>query len=237
MKKTLNVYTLYISVLFIVIMGSCASKTNSEQSRREVNNRNKLITLHDLNNGDLIFVGAIDEGLSGAIKNSTFNYSTYNFDHVGMIERTKDSVFVLHATPKGGSQREVIQEFYKNQKRKDNTIIIYRLKKDYHAAIPSAIENAKAMLGKPYNWTYILNEEEYYCSDFIERAFRNDSIFEHIPMNFKNNSTGEFESFWIDLYQSKKLEIPQDQPGTNPNQFSTSPKLELIGPLHLSILK
>ncbi len=230
MKKIVNTYTLYIFLLFVLIIASCSKKITSPKIP-EKHETTPIVQVHQLKNGDIVFIGAENEGLSGAIKNATYNPNSFNFDHVGMIERTKDSIFVLHAAPKGGSQREVLMNFYRTQKTKDNSIIIFRLKKEVQFSIPSAIATAKSMLGKPYNWTYILNEEEYYCSDFIERAFRKDSIFEHIPMNFKNKTTGTFDQYWIDLYRNKNLEIPQDQPGTNPNQLSTSPKLTLVGEL------
>lgn len=232
MKKIVNIYSLFILSLFLMIIGSCSKKNIGPKISKELDSK-AIIHKENLKNGDLIFVGAIDDGLSGAIKNATLMNSKFNFDHIGMIEHTKDSIFVLHAAPKGGSQREEINQFYKNQKTADNELIIYRLKKEYQSSISSAIETAKSMLGKPYNWTYILNENEYYCSDFIERAFRKDSIFKHIPMNFKNKSTGMIDQYWIDLYRNKNLEIPQDQPGTNPNQLSNSPKLELYGSLQL----
>ena len=193
----------------------------------------KLIQLKEIQDGDLIFVGAQTEELSGAISRVTKISNETNFDHVGLIEKTADSIFVLHAAPMGGSQREEIHHFYTSQTEKKNLIVIYRLKKEFQPSIPNAIIKAKTMLGKPYNWLYILNDDELYCSDFIERAFRDDKIFELIPMNFKNKETGIIDNFWIDFYKKKGKDVPQDEPGTNPNQLATSEKLEKIGVLEL----
>lgn len=171
--------------------------------------KTKLITEKENNltknikNGDLIFVGAQTEELSGAINRVTKLSEETNFDHVGLIEKTSDSFFVLHAAPMGGSQREEIHHFYTSQTEKNNKIVIYRLKDDYQKTIPNAISKAKTMLGKPYNWLYILNDDELYCSDFVERAFRNDNVFELIPMNFKNQETGKIDDFWVDFYSKK----------------------------------
>ena len=201
--------------------------------------KTKLITEKENNltknikNGDLIFVGAQTEELSGAINRVTKLSDETNFDHVGLIEKTADSIFVLHAAPMGGSQREEIHHFYTSQTEKNNKIVIYRLKNEYQSTIPHAIEKAKTMLGKPYNWLYILNDDELYCSDFIERAFRDDKVFELIPMNFKNKETGKIDDFWVDFYRKKGKEVPQDEPGTNPNQLATSEKLKKIGVLKL----
>ena len=201
--------------------------------------KTKLITEKENNltknikNGDLIFVGAQTEELSGAINRVTKLSDETNFDHVGLIEKTSDSIFVLHAAPMGGSQREEIHHFYTSQTEKNNKIVIYRLKDNYQKTIPNAISKAKTMLGKPYNWLYILNDDELYCSDFVERAFRNDNVFELIPMNFKNQETGKIDDFWVDFYRKKGKDVPQDEPGTNPNQLASSEKLIKIGELKM----
>ena len=233
MKKIINVLPIIILTLFFLSKNCFAQTNHLPKADKNEKSTALPISYTHLRNGDLIFVGAENEGLSGAIKRSTSNYASYNFDHIGIIEKTNDSLFVLHAAPKDGSQREELRLFYKNQGKEENSIIIYRLKKDYQHSIPKAIETAKTMLGKPYNWKYILNEDEYYCSDFVERAFRKDSIFEHIPMNFKNLETGKIDNFWIELYEKMNTTVPQDLPGTNPNQLSSSPKLELHGSLEL----
>ena len=224
MKKIFVLFPIFL-LLFSLIMNSCTqTKALSEK---------EIISLKNIKNGDLIFVGAQTEELSGAISRVTKISEKTNFDHVGLIEKTSDSIFVLHAAPMGGSQREEIHHFYTSQTEKKNKIVIYRLQKEYQATIPNAITKAKTMLGKPYNWLYILNDDELYCSDFVERAFRNDKVFKLIPMNFKNKETGIIDDFWIDFYKKKGKEVPQDEPGTNPNQLASSEKLTRFGELEL----
>lgn len=202
-------------------------------TKAKITTEKEHVSIKNIQNGDLIFVEALTEELSGAISRATKISDQTNFDHVGLIEKTTDSIFVLHAAPMGGSQREEINHFYNSQTEKNNQIVIYRLKKEYQSTIPNAIVKAKTMLGKPYNWLYILNDDELYCSDFVERAFRDDKVFELIPMNFKNKETGIIDDFWIDFYRKKGKEVPQDEPGTNPNQLATSEKLIRIGALKL----
>ena len=62
--------------------------------------------------------------------------------------------------------------------------------------IPDAIDKANSMLGKPYNFNYILDDNSYYCSDYIERAFRKDKIFTLEPMTFIDPKTGKTNVFW-----------------------------------------
>ena len=224
MKKIFVLFPIFL-LLFTLTMNSC-TQTKSITKK-------EIISLKNIQNGDLIFVGAQTEELSGAINRVTKINDETNFDHVGLIEKTADSIFVLHAAPMGGSQREEIHHFYTSQSEKKNKIVIYRLKNEYQSTIPYAITKAKTMLGKPYNWLYILNDDELYCSDFVERAFRDDKVFELIPMNFKNKETGIIDNFWIDFYRKKGKEVPQDEAGTNPNQLASSEKLTRIGELRL----
>jgi len=191
--------------------------------------KEEIISENQLQNGDFIFVEAKQEDLSGAINRVTQKSETENFDHVGLIEIEFGKIFVLHASTKLGSNRQSFKAFYKKNTENNQKMTIYRLKKQYQKAIQPAIVQSKKMLEKPYNWTYILNEESYYCSDFIERVFRKDSIFEHIPMNFKNPKTDQIDDFWVDFYQKLNLDVPQDKPGTNPNQLAKSEKLVRIG--------
>lgn len=205
-------------LLFLWILCSCVSQ--------------REIAFSSLQIGDLIFVEARQENLSGAINRVTQTSEHENFDHIGILEILDEGMFVLHASPKLGSVRQPFQEFYQSNLKNQQNMVVYRLRKEFGNAVPSAIGKAKTMLGKPYNSTYVLNEEQYYCSDLIERAFRSHGIFEHIPMNFKNPKTGEIDDFWKSFYKNFGIAVPQDEPGTNPNQLAASAKLKRLGKLN-----
>ncbi len=179
-------------------------------------------------NGDLLFVTAQQEGLSGAINNVTQKEEHANFDHIGLVEKAGEDYFVLHAAPRGGSQRQAMSDFVKEQRQKGQHIVVYRLKNPFQKSIPYAIEQANNLVGKPYNFDYILNDKAYYCSDFIERSFRKDDIFKLEPMTFVDPKTGVTNVFWKDFYQKKNLEVPEGKLGCNPNGLAASEKLERI---------
>ena len=183
------------------------------------------LNYNSLKNGDLLFVTAQQENLSGAINRVTQINETENYDHIGIVEKTKTSIFVLHAAPKGGSQKELLTDFMKNQTENNSEVYVYRLKKDDQNAVPKALEKANSLLGKPYNFTYVLNDETLYCSDFIERIFRENQIFELKPMTFINPKTGKTDDFWINFYQQKNMEVPEGKLGCNPNGLAGSDKL------------
>lgn len=213
MKQILrNNFLLKIFTVFILIlMSGC---------------KNSVVS--DLKNGDLLFVTAKETGLSGAINNVTQKQKTASFDHIGILEKDGNQFFVLHAAPKGGSQKQNLKDFLKDQANDGQRVVLYRLKTEYQNTIPTAIQKAESMLGKPYNFNYILDENAYYCSDFIERAFRKDHIFKLEPMTFIDPKTGETNEFWEQFYQKKNLKVPEGELGCNPNGLAASDKLERI---------
>lgn len=181
-----------------------------------------------LKNGDLLFVTAKESGLSGAINNVTQKQKNTSFDHIGILQKDKTGVFVLHAAPKGGSQKQNLNEFLKDQANDGQKVVVYRLKPQFQNKIPDAIEKANSMVGKPYNFNYILDENSYYCSDYIERAFRKDKIFTLEPMTFIDPKTGKTNMFWEEFYAKKNLKVPEGELGCNPNGLAGSDKIERI---------
>jgi hypothetical protein len=135
---------------------------------------------------------------------------------------------VLHASPEGGTCIISLQEFL-HPKGDSVRVIAYRLKEEWQKAIPSAIKNAHQMLGKPYNFSYILSDTAHYCSEFIYLAFAADSVFKLEPMTFKDPKTGSFPQAWVEYYQKMGLKIPEGKPGCNPNGLAASDKLERLG--------
>lgn len=184
-----------------------------------------------LQNGDLLFVTAKETGLSGAINNVTQKQKAASFDHIGILEKDGNKTYVLHAAPNGGSQKQNLKKFISDQKKDQQNIVVYRLKTEYRKAIPNAIEKANSMLGKPYNFNYILDESSYYCSDFVERAFRDNHIFKLEPMTFIDPNTKKINTFWEEFYNKKNLKVPEGEPGCNPNGLAGSEKLERVGNL------
>ncbi|WP_205600338.1 YiiX/YebB-like N1pC/P60 family cysteine hydrolase [Sphingobacterium luzhongxinii] len=178
--------------------------------------------------GDLLFVGAESENLSGAINRVTQRSESISFDHVGLIEIAEGIPYILHASSRKGSVKEPLDSLSGEQ-----LYVIYRIDSQYRSAIPEAITKANRMLGKPYNWSYKLNDSTYYCSDFVERAFRHVELFVLEPMTFKNPKTGDFDDFWIGFYAKQGLAIPEGELGCNPNGLASNPKLSRIGLLRL----
>lgn len=207
-RSLLKVISLFVILLFVL---SCKNSHTS-----------------GLKNGDLLFVTAKESGLSGAINNVTQKQKNASFDHIGILQKDKTRVFVLHAAPKGGSQKQNLDEFLKDQANDGQKVVVYRLKPEFQNTIPDAIEKANTMLGKPYNFNYILDDNSYYCSDYIERSFRENHIFKLEPMTFVDPKTGKTNAFWEEFYAKKNLKVPEGEPGCNPNGLAMSDKIQRI---------
>lgn len=184
----------------------------------------------EVQEGDLLFVTAGHGGLSAAIDDATGKQGAPSFDHVALVASAPQGWEVLHADEKG-SRRQTLEQFREDAKGKQRQIVVYRLRAPPDNAIADAVATARTMLGKPYNTAYVLNDDSYYCSDFIERAFRALHVFALQPMNFRNPQTGEISRHWVDLYRGMGMEVPQGLPGTNPNDMAATPVLQRIGVL------
>ncbi|WP_333852145.1 YiiX/YebB-like N1pC/P60 family cysteine hydrolase [Epilithonimonas sp.] len=184
-----------------------------------------------LENGDLLFVPSVDSGLSGAINNVTQTEKKTSYDHIGIVKKEDNHLYVLHAAPKGGSQKQKLHSFLKEQTKSGQKIDVYRLKSEFHSSIPNSVSKAETLIGKPYNFNYILDDNSYYCSDFVERAFRDNQIFTLEPMTFVDPKTGKTNAFWEKFYQDKNLNVPEGLPGCNPNGLANSNKIDKIGEL------
>lgn len=182
-----------------------------------------------LQNGDLLFVGNSSGNLSKAIDKVTQTGQATNYSHIALVEKSGNKIWVLHSAPENGSERISLRKFKKYVKKDSSEVTIYRIKPEYQADYNTAISAAKQMLGKPYNFTYILSDTAYYCSDFVYNAFQKDSIFRMNPMTFKDPETDQFNPTWAEFYQKQNLEIPEGKPGCNPNGMAASEKLERIG--------
>jgi uncharacterized protein YycO len=175
-RLTLSVFFLFFTGFF-----ACAQPTNQI----------KLLS------GDILFREKSSENISEAIDKVTQTSGATHFSHVGLVEVTETGIVVLHAYPEGGTCIVSLNEFL-HPKGDSVRVIAYRLKNEGQKAIPAAIQKAHSMLGKPYNFSYILSDTAHYCSEFIYRTFAADSIFKLEPMTFKDSQTGTFPAAWVD---------------------------------------
>ena len=186
--------------------------------------------------GDLLFVGipldySLEEGsMTEAIASATSR--ELNLIHVAILEvDSADSVWVIDATLKHGVDRHPWSTFVKDFTLKDGslpTFLFMRLKDN--RGVEQYVENAKQYCGQPYDGHFLPDNGALYCSELVRESYRTAEgayLFEEKPMNFKNKD-GEFPLYWQQLFGIIGEPIPQDIPGTNPQDMYTSARLEAV---------
>lgn len=190
-----------------------------------------------LRTGDLVFVGlpmdySLDKGsMDEAISSSTGNTDGLNLIHVAIAEVSADTTWIIDATIRHGVDRHPLDTFLTDFTLKDGscpTFIIKRLKDPSSAA--AFVENAKQFLGLPYDLHFMPDNDSLYCSELVRESYIGKDgsyVFDSVPMNFKGPD-GEFPLYWKQLFGLLGQEIPQDVPGTNPQDMSRSEELETV---------
>ena len=182
-----------------------------------------------LKTGDILFRGKSLSGLSSAIDDVTQTGEGHHFSHVGMALVDSGQVFVLHSEGERGVCKEPLDSFAINDSGNRLYVEAYRLKPGSRDFIDSAVVRIQSVMGEPYNYTYVLKDKGYYCSELIYWAFEPDSVFKLNPMTFKDHETGKFHPGWVKYYGKLGIEIPEGLPGCNPNGMAASPNLILLG--------
>lgn len=172
-------------------------------------------TTSGLRSGDLLFAYSGGSQFDDAIDASTGG-GEVSFTHVGIVEVAPDGIFVIEAVPLEGVCRTPIDEFTS----KNGEPVAMRLSGDYD--MRQIVENAKSHLGEPYDESFLPDNGRLYCSELVYDSYvlsDGRHIFEARPMNFLSNE-GVMPKYWIDHFDRLGIPIPQDVPGTNPNDLS-----------------
>lgn len=175
-----------------------------------------------------MFRGASSSNLSEAINEVTQTSKSTNYTHIGICDVVDGKVIVYHSDLGKGVVKESLESFVKPEDTISYNVDLYRIKTIKPIQIDNALSNAKSLIGKPYNFTYILEDEGYYCSEYIYELFKTDSVFQLEPMTFKNPKTNKYHSGWIKHYQDLGIEIPEGKLGCNPNGMANSDAIEFI---------
>ena len=96
-----------------------------------------------------------------------------------------------------------------------------------------SLKNALSHLGKPYDYYYLPDDKEIYCSELVQKCYRSrdgELVFKPIPMSF-HDKTGTITAYWRDYYARQGLKVPEGEPGSNPGDLSRSDKIVILGEL------
>jgi len=186
-----------------------------------------------LEEGDLLFnvVANRSDELSNAIAEVTEGIDLHSISHVAIVCEQKGKMFALEASRKHGVWLNPIDSFIcQTDTTPDGRpmILVGRLKD--RSNIKYSIRKALYYLGRPYDYLYMPDDREIYCSELVQLSFtdrQGHSIFPVEPMSF-HDSAGHITDYWIDYYKRFGINVPEGKPGTNPGGISRSKAIDII---------
>jgi len=188
----------------------------------------------ELQAGDLLFQDLDGSSLSDAIEEVTAEQKVMSFSHVGIaIPIDNKGLMILEAIG-DRVQLNDLDSFLTRSLNSDRMpqVLVARLKDQYQDRIKEALDYGKSLLGLPYDPTYLMSDSTYYCSELIYEIFKHSGdgseLFSLNPMTFKDPKTGRFHPVWLEYYKKLGVDIPEGQPGCNPNGMSESNKLDWV---------
>lgn len=186
-----------------------------------------------LKNGDLIFQESCSTNVNDAIKTVTSSADGYNFTHVGIVYIQEADTFVIEAAPPSVSVTPLQNYLYPDSEKSCPPVsVVGRLVEKYQSLIPYAIREALRLVGKEYDYIFILNNDKYYCSeliyDILLKANENNPVFELNTMTFKAPNSKEYLPNWVDYYKKLGAAIPEGQLGINPGAMSRSSVITIL---------
>ncbi|MDO9552123.1 YiiX/YebB-like N1pC/P60 family cysteine hydrolase [Rhodonellum sp.] len=187
----------------------------------------------DWQEGDILFQDGDCGDFCDAIRKVTQGYEDLDFSHNGLLMKEKGEWFVLEAVSKGVS-KTALKEFMGRQLDGNGNpkVVVGRLVPEFQPLIPAALIEAQALLGKPYDVVFDLENDTYYCSELIHFAFKKanggKNVFTPKPMTFVDPDTGELFGIWNTYYAKMGISAPEGEMGLNPGGMSLEPVLEII---------
>ena len=202
---------LYIGILFL--LSACASRQP------------------ELHPGDLLFQVGAASSMSGAITAATERDSELNFTHVGIAIPGNGADSVLEATSDGGVRITRLEDFLDRAARIGGRPAVVAMRLRDTSGVSASVERARGYLGQPYDYSYRPDNGKIYCSELVWESYRDpygERIFTARPMNFRA-ADGTMPAYWTALFEESGEEIPEGEPGTNPNDMAREGVLTEVG--------
>ena len=187
-------------------------------------------------NGDLLFQDLDCGDFCDAIEKVTQGVYNYNFSHVGILVEENGNFKVIEAGGDGVVYTP-LNEFLNitSDENGNPKVVVGRLKnvnaQSLGIDINKSVELTKTHLGKPYDDGFVLNNNQFYCSELVYECFLDasgNSVFQTFPMTFKDPETNEIFPAWDNYFDGLTLNIPEGELGLNPGGISRSLLIEIV---------
>lgn len=182
--------------------------------------------------GDLLFQDLDAGPLCDAIETVTQGTGGAKFSHVGIAVREGSQCAVIEAGG-GGVKITPLEKFLarSHDAAGKPKVLVGRLKPEYREDIAPALARARALMGRPYDGDFLLDNGKYYCSELVYEAYLapdGEHLFAVAPMTFCAPGTTEPMEVWKDYFARKAEPIPEGEPGCNPGGLSRSDRIEIV---------
>lgn len=184
--------------------------------------------------GDLLFQDLDGSPFCDAIEKVTQGYGGADLTHVGIVTQNADGEIVVLEAVEEGVVATSLDTFLGRSLDEHGKpkVLVGRLNQQYQHLIQSALVAAEALMGRPYDDVFDIDNDAYYCSELVYLCFRNANngtpIFELRPMTFLDPDTQETFPAWKDYFSELGVPIPEGRPGLNPGSISRSPVLRIV---------
>ncbi|EPR7484151.1 hypothetical protein HYO30_22045 [Vibrio parahaemolyticus] len=182
--------------------------------------------------GDIIFTQL--GPATNAISSVTEGYRGARVNHVGIVVENRHGKFVLEAFPPD-VQLTSLNVYLKRSwsGHQSPRYIAARLKEQYKHLIPDAIKYGLKQRDIPYDFRYLTDEANLYCSELIVDMFKfangGTEFFKESAMSFRDTETGELHEYWVRHYMEHfGMPVPEGEPGSNPGDLSKDHKLHIF---------
>ena len=175
--------------------------------------------------GDLLFATSATSyrSITDATVHDTTAQPIY---HVAIATWVGDSLYALEAIGKGVALTPY--RMFEKRILDKGDLIVARLKD--RSGVEQSVSNAMEHLGKPYDYLYMIDTQEIYCSELVQLSYVNGKgqrLFPLINMSF-HDSKGHILDYWREHYAKYGMAVPEGALGTNPAQIASDPALVII---------
>jgi uncharacterized protein YycO len=160
----------------------------------------QVFTVDSLQEGDLLFVC---DTKGNAITKVTKGINGAAVDHVGIAVQKDGQWQVLEAIHKGVVLTPLEKFICENDTFSHHHSSILHGRVTGNVDIPASIRNAMSYLGKPYDFYFMPDDKEIYCSELVQKSYVDHFghlVFQPIPMSFHDRK-GHILRYWKKYYR------------------------------------